>query len=518
MADPNYNIFGQRHNPNEWRINFNRIRDRLQRNQRVGLYRRLTLEEQVRMAIFALPIGYEATRYLVTSGFSQLMDFITSNNDEYTTPEKADVPEPTMSPDNRPITYGIDPNDSVFGDQTDESFQTARTSSFSNSPSKTKMASNDSLVKLSATGSDDKKGSHETPVNYKIPPQIKLIQDTHTVILPVRFYVSGVTKFNEALDLRILTNSLSSIFPTFGHVNAPANVTINTKLVGSPFTKGWYRQKIPCSSKLVGTSDFPSTLTRSSHDPNEYEPFEEPSLSRWTQTKYHFPFEMTSADINGIVAENRAWWYKTYNYYHVMKMDYEIQIENCCLREGGDIIMGKGLNSWSATRTNDIYPLSSQFTDARAWPGLSFETIRSTGDRDSGDRFHVISGTVKNGDAKRLVNNDEDVTTWTQVSTGIPTLREDIHFMFWPSPFNTVTGAKGLKGNTANAQTNEQYTNTAQTVFNMAVTLKYYAQFKDPFPKLRYKKRLDTATDDETWKIPTDQNQTASAPFTENVS
>lgn len=504
MADPNYNLFGQRYNEHEWAITFNNVRDKYHANERAGIYRNLSFKQKIRLAVFGVVSTYEVSRYLVTTGYSRLANYISSS---YTTPEKAEAPqEPTISPaDNR---LGMDPNDSIFGNESDDSFHTANDQSFSNSPPTVKMDNTKALTGQQSSDNGNK-ATQETPVNYKIPPEIKLIHDTHTVTLPLRFFVSGVTKFNEALDLRIFMNSLSSIFATFGHADPPTNVVINTKNVGAPFAKGWYRTKIPCSSKLASASDPPLTSVPLPNDPVEYLPFEEPNLSRWTTTKYRFPFEMTASDINGIIAENRAWWYRMYKYYHIMKCDYEIQIENCGLREGADIIVGIGKNASSATRTDDVFPLNSKFTDARAWPGISFQTIRSTGDKDSGDRFHIISGTHMNGSVKRLVNNDEDVNTWVDVSIGVPTLREDLHLMFWPAPFNTITEAKGAAGSATAGASTVNYTNTAQTCFNMAVTLKYTAQFKDPFKKFRFKQRADVAGATETWKIPDDQNQSA---------
>lgn len=339
------------------------------------------------------------------------------------------------------------------------------------------------IAKASAEAGGGKRGSHETPI-MKVPPTLGF-PETHTTILPSEIYLSAVLKQNESLDLKIIMNSVISLFNST-ILDAPANPVAT---IGEQFTKGFYNQKIPLADDLIGNG---TTAT-------SYSIGERPNFSRWTVTKYNFPNKETAG--GSPAPQWRAYWQKQYEKYSVLKCDYEIEHEICNLKEASDVLVMQGTDTFSATATGQVFPSSTTILNARHWPNTKWTLFRSTGAYDQGDRFFTIKGTHYPGMGQRLVTNDEDVKTWTTLgsSPAIPDLREQLHIKYWPAPFNNNQERKVPVITISSTD----YTNVPMTLMNLKISLRQEVQFKDLVRTFRYPLAADTAI---SQTVPTDLN------------
>ena len=154
----------------------------------------------------------------------------------------------------------------------------------------------------------------------------------------------------------------------------------------------------------------------------------------------------------------RQYWATMYSYYTVLGCEYELTITNpgssqrhCLVAH---TIETDGTTGALTTRTN--LPLK----DLYGQKNIQFDKICAT-TTISTPEFLVIKGTYKPGSAKRNIQNDGDVKTWTQTGA-TPTFRELLQVMFYQHPLGTG-GASS----------------TIVIGCNIQVRLKWIVQFKD---------------------------------------
>lgn len=348
------------------------------------------------------------------------------------------------------------------------------------------MEASTALALRSSAGGTSK-GTQETSITYSKPSY--LLQDTHTCILPVTFWGSMVLAANEATDLILRMNSYRS--PLVTTLSSPA-ANPSTSW-GAKFTKGLFNNKIAVNYDGSFTSN-PVTDTEPTTGPaglprRYYFKGERPNGTRWTQNKYVFPDTLTAGAQP--ICTSAAWWEKMYSFYTVLGCEYDITFEHTQHIDNSDVVVGYGIDVYSATKTDAKYPLSSDFSDVQYWKNIRWHVIETPSKVNPETRYSKITGQYSPGNAKRLVTNDEEVKTWTSTGASTPELMEDLHLMVFPSPFNTIhdTWAVGTSDNVMASEAQNM-----KTTLNFQVTLKYTVQYKDLKTGFRYPNLGDAGT------------------------
>lgn len=331
------------------------------------------------------------------------------------------------------------------------------------------------LALRSTAGGDasaGRKGSQETPIEYYQPSYG--LQETHTTILPITFYGSAILSKVEALDLRI---SMNNIFGILNSTFSAAAGNLSSPTRGGLFTKALYVNMIPLAD------EFQSSDT----DGAQWKRGERPNLTRWAITKSVFPTTLASSG-STLKPEYLDYFKKLYMKYAVMKCDWDITFENCALIEGADALTAYGYNSFSSAggREQDRFPENAKLHDVQYWKNVNWKLLKAGTPDDTQRRLTNLSSTYTIGSHKRLVTNDEDVQTWTDIDAA-PLLEEELQFMMWAAPFNRIADIT--------THTRTLWDTGSSTIFdneivkiplNMAITLKYHVQLKDLIRAYRY--------------------------------
>lgn len=211
----------------------------------------------------------------------------------------------------------------------------------------------------------------------------------------------------------------------------------------------------------------------------------------------------------------RDYWASLYDYYTVLGCEYEIIVNNPTTHWDSIILNGPATTAYGgtaaatnmgaldqapavqapiqlsanavcaiqydtntalATTTGNVMP-QTNYREVRYFKNIRWERIN---DRNG---TNVIRGTYKPGQAKRNIQNDGDVKTWTRTAATTPpngepvqspNLREMLTLNFWQDPLNITNQPVSL---------------------NMEINLKYIVQFKDLKLQARYPNRITTDQD-----------------------
>lgn len=358
--------------------------------------------------------------------------------------------------------------------------------SLSNLQQDTNMEVDTQVASRSASATSSSEGgrnihSGETPILYATP--CYQLPETHTVILPVTFYGSGILNSYQALDFIFRTNDFKQPLTT-----KLSSVTPATNQIGAPFTAGLFNRKIPQWSALVGNAAAASSITQTTPQ-NNYLKGDAPNATRWPLNEFVFPNSLTQNQQP--LPKMSQWYIDQYNYYTTLSCEYEMIIENT--QQGyfgnGDILVCTVDDTYSLgtpEKTNNRTGINQKLGDVIYWKNVQKDIIKSCSNQHPGSRYHVIKGVKKPGDGRRMVENDGDQQRWTLTSTtleGTNKMLEEKHMMFFPHPDNTVHNRN------CNAFTSDPTpvatTLPAKTSFNFQMTLKYIVQFKDLKANLR---------------------------------
>jgi len=281
--------------------------------------------------------------------------------------------------------------------------------------------------------------SKETPVTFSEPSYG--LQETHTTLCNWNGWVSCVgTNKTEGQRVEVRLTSPSDILA----ITLSATPAFNTA-----WTRGIYA--IPyndanTTDTLALTNFFPTTL---------------PTGVSATEKANWF-----------------AYWAQLYEYYTVIKCDYEITMDNPSTSNGADNICFWGFNSTSTTAgiSGNQIPRDGAMIEMMQWKGLKKVNLPSSSSSDIGyNSRRQIRGTYYPGQAKRNIVNDGDVKTWIKtmdpVDPGLPTLQENLVMYFFEHPL-------------LNRKQNVGVSNTMGV--NVQITMKYTVQFKDLRENARY--------------------------------
>lgn len=345
-----------------------------------------------------------------------------------------------------------------------------------------KDTDNVEMARAGDGGTQTRGGSEETAIIYSTPSY--QLQETHTVVLPVTFYCSGVLQGNEALDIVLRANSyvapLQTLLSPF-----PALTTGN---IGQRLAKGLYNKKFKIPVNATTNTGADASATGGGF---AYLKGDKGSFTRFPVNGLSFPHTLTAATQPSVF--QRDWYEKMYGYYTVLGFDYEVMLAQCQNNAAFnfDITAARTIDVYSSTNVGNQVGLGSRMTDVQYWKHVNFDTIRATrGDSAMESVYKVLSGNYKPGQGQRMVSNDEDVKTWTKVGQD-PSLMEDVHLMFWPHAMNTMDGTTwvGFDDDGVTASTL-----TGRTIVNFQVNLKYLVQFKDLNINYRYPLQSNPAT------------------------
>lgn len=264
------------------------------------------------------------------------------------------------------------------------------------------------------------RGTTETTITYA-KPQYGL-RDTHTVALPWTNYFTLIGQKQKWVPQEYFSFRLNSLFDVFkssyGSVSAGGDLV--SGLYQTIATTGSYSPTTKWPNPLIGFYDETSTTT----------------------------------------AERPAWllyFERMYRYYTVLGVEWKLTFVNHQRNLNGDLLIGYGTESTSATNTGDVFPKDAPIGLMQHWPQLKWKILPAHADGTTS--MTSIGGYHKTGDAKRLVANDADVNTWTVMSQ-VPTYDESMVVWVAKGPFNDVA-------------------ETIPPVCGVKLELRYVAQFKD---------------------------------------
>lgn len=326
--------------------------------------------------------------------------------------------------------------------------------------------------------------SAETPVTYATPNY--QIQDTHTTVLPVTFYASGVLDSYTALDFTLRMNCIENPLVTLIN-DAPNNVTQEGVLLGATFQKGLYSRKIPrCTSFGPNYAQITVGALKGENSNNNYWNIGElPNGTRWPIQAYFFPSQITANFQPGMFQKD--WYTKLYDFWTVLGCDYEIVMEVTHANSplfNNDVIVATKIDTDSSTNAGDRIPDNMKLNDLKYVKGINFKHVSAPSSDQN--KTTTISGTYKPGSAKGMVSNDGEIKKWTQ--TGVAqTYREDLHLMIFPHEFNNYNDTNVRAIRDSGTSTWEANTIELKTCVNMQITLKYLVQYKDLKAAYRYR-------------------------------
>ena len=272
-----------------------------------------------------------------------------------------------------------------------------------------------------------RKGNQETPIvaqrpHYGIP-------ETQTVILPFTTYASVVCAGANTATMQQLQVRLTSPYDCLmTSLTAPTGAT--------SYSAGVYNSMLP-----TGT------------------------VTAWASGLYTFPATNTAG---GPTAESPMWrdyWDKMYDFYTCLGCEYEITFYNPNTRAGNtDFVIAYGFDTYGSSSSGNVFPTGRTPNQMENWPGLSWKICHSKSDGSYEGTYTTIKGYYRPGQAKRNVNNDEDVKTWTAVDS-TPSLTEALTMFIGRAAFNDMTNALGL---------------------NVRIKMRYIVQFKDCKEQYRF--------------------------------
>lgn len=181
-----------------------------------------------------------------------------------------------------------------------------------------------------------------------------------------------------------------------------------------------------------------------------------------------FPVTLTAGAQAGERPQWRDWWAGLYTYYTVLGCKYRVTVVNSGNARGADIEVAQYFDTYSDTQgtTGNITPATT-YQETKAFKNIKWHVIRDgTSEANVDANAAIIEGTYKPGQARRNIQNDGDVKTWTACGTTLPNLKEVLNLSFFKAGLN--------------------YASIANTCANVMIELDYIVQFKDLKEQARY--------------------------------
>lgn len=181
-----------------------------------------------------------------------------------------------------------------------------------------------------------------------------------------------------------------------------------------------------------------------------------------------FPVTLTAGAQAAERPQWRDWWSGLYTYYTVLGCKYRVTVVNSGNARGADIEVAEYFDTYSDTQgtTGNITPACS-YQETKAFKNIKWHVIRAgTSEANVDANAAIIEGTYKPGQARRNIQNDGDVKTWTACGTTLPNLKEVLNLSFYKAGLN--------------------YATIANTCANVMIELDYIVQFKDLKEQARY--------------------------------
>lgn len=213
---------------------------------------------------------------------------------------------------------------------------------------------------LSGGSESNTQTSKETPILYATPSY--MLQETHTTILPITIFCSGVLGDNyQGLDFKFRLTDYKKPFTTTAINAAPPNVAGGW---GAKFTTGFYRSKIPQFEYLVTNGVNAPNLHTASIGSISYSGGNCPNAQRWTHTKYKFPQELSAA-ASTLKCKTADFWDKLYQFYTVLSCEYEIIIENTnqSVYLNSDIVAASVIDTYTNLKSTNQTALNQPMMD-----------------------------------------------------------------------------------------------------------------------------------------------------------
>lgn len=314
---------------------------------------------------------------------------------------------------------------------TSGSMNGAGSGSGSTEPSPTPEAS---AARAAVGGGPGGSVSKETPIS-PYPSLSYGLQETHTTILPYRYWCSGgLLDYGPPLQMEIRMNAIWDM------IKSPVTTLASA---GTIAAKAFHTLPVGPGGVHVATATFPM----------------EPATGATERPQW------------------RDFWVRLYENYTVLGCKWKVTIINVNNARGADIECAVQYDSYSDTNgtAGNIMPLAN-YNEVKAFKNIQwYRAEAATNENQEANNTMVISGTYKPGMISRNIKNDGDVKTWTAVGTTLPNLKEILTLNFYKAGLN--------------------YSTTANTAFNMCVELDYIVQFKDLKEQARYPSSKTTDQD-----------------------
>lgn len=308
--------------------------------------------------------------------------------------------------------------------------------------------------------------SKETPVMMHNPSYG--LQDTHTTILPIDFYLGYTTK--------TYGGSGSDQLPRLSlRLNSPWDI-IESTLVAPTGSAAMTNAIVNARPPL--TTDI------------------------WAATPGRFPETIDPTTAGGPIPAWREWWLQIYQAYTVLRTHWTITIKNTGTDAGGPCTLIKYLYEGAGpSDTTGLCPRDANIIDMDAWEQIKDKRVYGRFSNNIGVQgtldITTIEGSWHPGMIQRNVKNDGDVKTWTDITTAgqAPNYKELLTLFFAKDP---------LAGN-----------GSAFDRGIIKVTMKFVVQFKDQQQLLRWPRyQADPQQGNLTWPNMCIQNNQTSRSST----
>lgn len=299
-----------------------------------------------------------------------------------------------------------------------------------------------------AGGSTGGKSMHETKV-MPVAPTYGL-PETHTTVIPANLFFTIVRK---------------------GYTT-PTTVDID---MTSPYT--WH-PLFTADSGTVANGKFTKMFV--------------PGATGTATNSLDYPLALTST--TQVVPSWRTYFEDLYEKYHVMGCHWELQ----CVRPNVAIVASDNVQSadmmcvWgyqshkTGESSGNIIP-EGTLVETLSWKHVNHQMIKGC-PTDKPNEVTTFSGSYKSGQVRHNVRNDEDVQTWTNVSSS-PSLVEQLRLMFYTAPMTPLVATA----------------NDIHFAINCQLRIKWIVQYKDLKVAGRYP---NTGATTITQSLPSDALQT----------
>lgn len=279
--------------------------------------------------------------------------------------------------------------------------------SLSNLPDNEEAMPDVEMKDASKDGGKTKVGAGETPLDNI--PRTYGLPDSVNAIMPTIMYCSVIapaTYTADATAIRVRLNTPNDMWVD----------TLTTPSASAAYAPGVFSAKLADNTDPIGggaNTAWPSVVQGG--------PLLWPKIGNGASEKPQW----------------RDWYFKLYDYYHVIGCEYEVLVQNVTRIPGRDVLVGIGFDSNNPNNTAGTFP-TAPVADMRMWPGIEWKTCGSGQDGTQDEQWVSFKGYHDTNKGSRVIENDEDDKTWSKTDTNVPSVQQFLKIFIGKPDFNTM--------------------------------------------------------------------------------